>query len=232
MKHFIIIFLFLLLSFLKISAQDKKAYVVRAGEIPIEVLPPEAVYTFPEFKRGIVYMRDGTATSQQLNYNMVLDEMHFLGSAKDTLAIAQPEMLKYIAIDTIRFYYDKNFIQSVYQQDNLTIGIRQYLVQSPYQTRSAFNIGSSVSAITTYGSTFFNGHISRLQIKKDVVLEKKSALYIGNRFNHFYRADKKAFYQIFTSKKNEIEAFLKMTSIDFFKEDDLITLLQYCISLN
>ncbi len=232
MKYFNIVLLFLLLGILKISAQNRKTYVVKAGEIPVDVLPPEAVYTFSEFKRGIVYMRDGTATNQQLNYNMALDEMHFLGSAKDTLAIAQPEMLKYIAIDTIRFYYDKNFIQSVYQQNDNTIGIRQYLVQSPYQTRGAYDMGSSVSSISTYSSTFFNGHISRLQIKKDVVLEKKSTLYIGNRFNHFYRADKKAFYQIFPSNKNQIEAFLKMTSIDFFKKDDLITLLQYCNSIN
>ena len=211
-----------------LAAQTRKTYIVRAGEIPVDVLPVEAVYSFPHFKKGIVYMRDGTTTSQLLNYNLALDEMHFISGKKDTLAIATPEAVKYIAFDSTSFYFDKNYFEVLFKEEENKLAIRQFLLQTPYGKRSAFNISSSISSIDTYSNTFNNGRMAKLQIAKDVEMEKKLIYFIGDRFNHFYPADKKFFHKIFPGKKVELDTFLKLHHVNFYNINELIELMKFC----
>lgn len=216
---------------LPVFAQPRKTYVVRAGEIPNEVLPPEAIYSFPHFKKGIVFLRDGSATSQQLNYNLLLDEMHFINANNDTLAIATPETIKSVVFDSTSFYFDKNYLQVVLEEGEHTLAIKQFLVQSPYRTRGAYDISSSISSISTYSSIYSNGHLSKLQIKKDVEMEKKSLFFISDRFNHFYPADKKFFYKVFPNKKAELDSYLKENHINFYDKNNLVSLIKLCSAL-
>ncbi len=211
-----------------LAAQTRKTYIVRAGEIPVEVLPVEAVYSFPHFKKGIVYLRDGTATSQLLNYNLALDEMHFISGNKDTLAIATPEAVKYVAFDSTSFYFDKNYFEVLFNRGDHKLAIKQFLLQTPYGKRSAFDISSSISSIDTYSSTFNNGRMAKLQIAKDVEMEKKLMYFISDRFNHFYPADKKYFYKIFPNKKTELDNFLKEHHVNFRDKNELIGLINFC----
>src|SRR5450432_2843212 len=85
------------------AAQTGKAYPVKVGEIPGEVLPNEAMYLFPSFKSGTAWLRDGTSSTQRFNYNFLLDEMHFLGARGDTLAVADPALIKSVVIDSMVF---------------------------------------------------------------------------------------------------------------------------------
>ena len=209
-------------------AQPRKTYVVLAGEIPKDVLPVEAIYSFPHFKKGIVFLRDGSATSQQLNYNLFLDEMHFIGAQNDTLAIATPETIKSVVFDSATFYFDKNYLQVVTGEGENFLAIKQFLVQSPYRTRGAYDVSSSISSISTYSSTYYNGQMSKLQVKKDVEMEKKKAFFISDRFNHFYPADKKFFYKVFPNKKAELDTYLKEHHVNFYHENDLVSLLKLC----
>lgn len=219
---------FCLLFINHLTAQQRKTYVVKAGEIPLEVLPNEAMYSLPAFTNGTVFLRDGTTSRQKFNYNIPLDEMHFIGANNDTLAIAEPEMIKYVLVDTFVYYYDKSYLRVIAQMDSFKIAIKQVLVQSPYQTRGGYDAASSVSAISTYGSVYYNGQIARLQIKKDVELEKKSVYFISDRFNHFLKADKKAFFKIFSTKKDLIDKYLTETRVDFNNEENLKKLWIYC----
>lgn len=214
--------------FLAVTAQTRKTYIVHAGETPVDVLPVEALYSFPHFKKWIVFLRDGTATSQMLNYNLLLDKMHFISATNDTLAIATPETVKSVVFDSTSFYFEKNYLQVIWEEGEHILAIKQFLVQSPYRTRSAYDISSSVSSISTYSSTYSNGHFLKLQIKKDVEMEKKSLFFISDRFNHFYPADKKVFYKVFPNKKAELDSYIKKHHINFDDKNDQVSLLKLC----
>src|SRR6478609_402526 len=90
------------------SGQTAKAYLVKAGEIPDKALPDQAKYMLPAFKMGTVFFRDGNASNNLLNYNFLLDEMHFINPGGDTLAIAEPGLIRTIVLDSMTFYYDKD----------------------------------------------------------------------------------------------------------------------------
>jgi hypothetical protein len=213
-----------------ITAQTKKAYIVHAGEVPAEVLPVEALYSFPHFKKGIVFLRDGTATSQMLNYNLLLDEMHFISATNDTLAIATPETVKSVVLDSTSFYFDKNYFQVLWEAGAYKLAIKQFLLQTTYGKRSAYGISTSISSIETYSSTYYNGQMFKLEIKKDVEMEKKSMYFISDRFNHFYPAEKKYFYKVFPNKKAELDSFLKEHPVNFQNQKELIELINICIA--
>ncbi|WP_147205612.1 hypothetical protein [Segetibacter aerophilus] len=214
------------------TSAQKKILIVRAGEVPSEVLPPEAIYVFPTFKPGAVYMRDGSISTTKLNYNILVNEMHFIGDKGDTLAIAFPETIKNIRIDTTLFFYEKNYLQVVYQVDSFKIAIKQVFLQLPYRTRGGYDAPLGAGSITTFGTISSSGANAKLQVKKDVRMEKEISYFISDKFNHFFKADKKAFLNIFSLKKNSIEIYLKQNNVDYSKENDLEELLRFCVTAN
>lgn len=217
---------------LTVFSQEKKSYVVRAGEIPAEVLPAEALYIFPVFKTGIVQMRDGTTSTQKLNYNIILNEMQFIGPKGDTLTIAYPATIKNILIDTSLFLYDKDYLQVINQVNSFKIALKQILIQTPYRTRGGYDAASGASSITTFSTISSHGAIANLLVKKDVSLQKESSYFVSDEFNHFFKADKKAFLNIFKNKKSIIEKFLNENSINYSKQPDLEKLLKFCDSVH
>jgi len=170
-----------------ISAQQRKAYIVKAGETPGEALPAEALYVFPVFKEGIVYLRDGSFSRQKFNYNILQSEMQFISTNGDTLAIADPPMIKNIIIDTVVYYYDKSYLQVISQIDSFKLAIKQTLTQLPYRTRAGYDAPSGVSSITTYGSITARGSVARLQARKDVLFEKEIVYYVSRSIQSFYQ---------------------------------------------
>jgi hypothetical protein len=214
-----------------VSAQ-KKIFIVRAGEVPSEVLPTSAMYVFSTFKPGTVYMRDGSVSTTKLNYNILLNEMHFIGDKGDTLAIAYPETIKNIRIDTTLFVYQKNYLQVVSEVDSFKIAMMQSFLQLPYRTRGGYDAPTAAGSITTYSSISASGANAKLQVKKDVQLEKEVSYYISDKFNHFFKADKKAFLNLFSARKNMIENYLNENSIDYSKVNDLEKLLKFCAKAN
>lgn len=216
-----------------IYGQQGKYYVVKAGEIPGEVLPSEALYAFAVFREGVVYFKNGSTSTQKLNYNHLLQEMQFIGPNNDTLAIADPAIIKNIVIDTFVYYYDKGFMQMVFEIDSFKLAVRRTLLQSEYQTRSGYGIGTSSSSITTYGSIAAAGQqIIKLQVQKDVRFIEKEVFFIGDKFNNFYKADKGAFLRVFHTKKNIIQKYLNSNNINYSRESDLKNLLKFCAENN
>jgi hypothetical protein len=215
-----------------VSAQQRKIYVVKAGEIPSEVLPVEAMYEFPQFKQGTVYMRDGSASTTKLNYNILLNEMQFITNKGDTLAIAYPETIKNLTIDTSYYLYDKTYIHVIVQIDSFRLGKKQLYLQSPYRTRSGYDAPTGAGSITTYSSLSSGFTNAKLQVKKDVQFEKEVLHVISDKFNHFFKADKKSFLNIFSKKRNEIENYMNENKINYLRQDDLEKLLMFCVSVN
>lgn len=227
----IIFFVTAMLFINTISAQPKKIYIVRVGEIPSEVLPFEAMYAYPQFKQGTVYLRDGSVSTAKLNYNIILNEMQFIGNNGDTLAIAYPETVKNVTVDSGLFFYDKTYLEVIAQIDSFKLAKKQLYVQSPYRTRGGYDAPTAASSITTYSSISSSFINAKLQVKKDVQFEKETLYLVSDKFNHFLKADKKSFLNIFSKKRTAIENYINENKIDFLKESAVEKLMQFCVSV-
>lgn len=216
-------------SIFPVLAQTQKRYVVKAGEAPLEVLPVEAKYIFPDFKKGTATMRDGTSSSQQFNYNFILDEIQFLSSKGETLAIAEPVTLKNVVIDTITFYYHKTYLQEVYAAASFKLAAKLMLVKTSEKKIGGYEMPLHSGAVITYGTVGGNSsNYYRLNLNKDVYFEKVVQYYLGDAFNHFVRADKKGFQNVFPLKRVALQKYLKENHIDYTSINDLKKLLKFC----
>jgi hypothetical protein len=208
-------------------AQNAIEYPVKVGEIPSQVLPNEAMYVSPVFKNGTVFLKDGTVTNMKLNYNFLLDEMHFIGNDNDTLAIAEPALIKYIVIDSMEFLFEKGYLTGLFTAGKYKLALRQQMIQLPDKTRSGYDIATGSSSITTYGSIGSRSQIYHLQVKKDVFFVQEKSYYVGAATGPFVKANKKGFYFLFEGK--EISQFVKEHHVNFNKPEDLKALLQFCV---
>lgn len=210
------------------AAQAQKNYIVKAGEAPDEVIPGEAKYILPAFTEGTAFLRSGAFVKQRFNYNHLLDEMQFLNTGGDTLAIADPALIKYISIDTLVYYYDKGYLRQVVQFRFYKLAVKQQMIQIPDKVGTAYGGSSGSSAITTYSSIYSNDKVHRLKVDRDVLFQTITNWYIGDQYNRFEKADKKGFYNIFPSKRDSIKKYIAKNNTDFNKETDLEQLLWFC----
>jgi hypothetical protein len=207
-------------------AQESHFYQVKMGEIPSQVLPNEAVYATPVFTRGTAFFRDGTASEQKFNYNFLLDEMHFIGAAGDTLAIAEPVLLKSILIDSMVFYYEKGYLQEAFKTGKYSLAVKRQTVQVVNQKRGGYDATSETGAIKTFNSVILNNQNYKLQVRTDALFQQQVAYYIGLSGNSFVKASRKNFHLLFPDK--DLRTYLKEKSINFNQPDDLKALLQFC----
>jgi hypothetical protein len=211
-----------------VAAQQNKTYPVKVGESPNKILPNEAQYVLAAFKQGTVKLRNGGSSTQQFNYNFLLDEIQFITPAGDTLAIADPVLVRTVVIDSFVFYYDKGYLREISKSSNYVLAVKQSMVQIADKTRGGYDAASGASSITTYGSINNNSQIYRLQVKKDVLFQERRDYYISDVFNHFVKAEKKEFLSLFAAHKPAITKYIKEQKINFNKETDLKKLLQFC----
>ncbi len=144
-------------------AQTEKMYSVKMGEIPDEVIPAEVIYLLPGFTQGIVFFKDGSSSTQRFNYNSLLDEMHFINERGDTLAIAEPALIKTVEIDSIKFYYDLGYVQQIFTQGNYKLAVKQKWKQIPDKKTGGYDTRSDIASIKTYSTiSNSNGSMGRL----------------------------------------------------------------------
>ncbi|HVF96837.1 MAG TPA: hypothetical protein VM871_05935, partial [Flavisolibacter sp.] len=80
--------LFALLHYNSLSAQNTTFITVKAGNKIKDVLATTDVFYYPQFTKGRVVFKDATKGEAALNYSRLLDQMLFIDSKGDTLALA------------------------------------------------------------------------------------------------------------------------------------------------
>jgi len=220
--------LILVLATLQGLAQSREQYTVKPGEIPDKVLPAEAVYYFPEFRKGEANFKTGGKSTQQFNYNCLLDELQFLAAGGDTLAIAEPHEIRMIQIDSVIFYFDKGYLRQVSTQNGYKIAVRERLIQTDAKKEAAYGSTSGTGAINSIESVRMGNNVFKLEVRREVLFAKRHAFYIGDRYNRFSPASKKGFASLFPEKKKLIETFVKEQHTDFNSPGDLQRLLEAC----
>ena len=213
-------------------AQKKKFVTVKAGSNIMDVLSPSDVLYYPVFTKGNVIRKDGTVTGAQLNYNRLVDEMHFIGPDGDTLALANELTIKYIAIGKDTFFFtDGGYLRIIANSGRANLALKQIWIVSDSRPLGAYNTSNSSTSITSFNSYIEGGKLYDMTVNADLVLKKIEQFYLGNNTNHFVLANKKNLLMLFPeSERNEI--YLKEHKIDFKKENDLTKLISYLAQVN
>lgn len=208
-----------------LSAQDSVLLHIPAGSQLADVVGPERMFRFKDFKNGRVFFKDNTGSAGKLNFNFFNGEVQFIASNGDTLAIAKDQMLniKRLTIDTATFVYDKGYLQVILENQNGMLAKKQQYYVLRRDKIGGYGMASSSSSIDSYTS-FIAGRDARqqtLSVREDVTLQLKTDYFIATGYSSFLPVNRKNLDKIFFKKRNELDAYLSKNQIDFNNEKDV-----------
>jgi hypothetical protein len=208
-------------------AQSKTSVTIKAGSSIMDVLSTAEIFQYSQFTYGKVYFKDGTNAEAKMNYNRLLDEIHFIDAKGDTLALANEKTIKYIAIGEDSFYYEQSYLRRISGNNIAKLAVNQVWKFSDKRKGSAYNITSSISSISSRSSYYDGRRFHAISIKEDVVLSMVEQYYFGDKFNHFVKAGKKGLMMLFPREERRINGYLKDNKVDFDNKEDLEKIIQF-----
>ena len=214
-------------------AQEAKIIRVKSGHDPDQAVAAGDRYQFSKFTDGKIHYINNVSVGK-LNYSILLGEVHFIDSKRDTLSLANEHLIKMINIGDSKFYYDKEagYVEEIAVFDKVKLAIKQMMIVVNSEKEGAYGQSSAVSSIKTYNSiSTGNGQIQKLQIHGDILLTKHASYYIIDQNNRVHLATKPNFLRVYAKNKKEVAAYIKEQVINFKSEKDLKKLLQFCSGL-
>jgi hypothetical protein len=223
--------LFVLLSlilFIQIKAKAQAA----APEIR-EILPEKGIYRFPVFNEGSIIFRNGIISTARMNFNVSLDEIHFINEKGDTLSLADPAAISFINLNNSRFYYDKSFLQTIGTStvDGVTLAFKQSLSAQQQKKVGAYDMSQAHEGKS--GLKLFNGHgeIYNLGANDNIMVTAKEIYFFGDAYGHFEKASKDYILDHYNKDQPALKEFIKTNHINFNVLKDLLKLMEFCIGL-
>ena len=228
-----LLFLLLLMGKSSIWAQDSTIVTIKTGSSINEVLTPTDIFLYPQFISGKVFFRDDTKAGAMMNYNSLNDQMLFIDTKGDTLALKDEQIIKFIAIDNDTFFYDEGYIRQVAGNSIVKLAEKQIWELIDIRKIGTHNRPSTTFAITSFSSvTDRFGKSHDLLLNEDLVLRKKATYYFGDKYNHFAPAAKKNLLLLFPKKQNSLANYLKKNNVKFGNRDDLERVTQFLAQNN
>ncbi len=227
MKRFFLVNALLLVIIVTVSAQTVQTTRVKAGDDVSKAISDYGTYRFPSFTEGIIFLKNGAASRQQINYNFLVGEMQFIGSNGDTLAIANSDEVKFINISDTVFYYNKGYMEQLVDDDTLHLAVQRN-IKIDYEKVGAYGQSNPASAIDNNQSFFEGSNAYHLTINQDAVIKNTTTYYLISKNEPAVIANKANFIKIFPADKTRISSFIKDNNIDFKKAADLEKLLAFC----
>ena len=230
MSKILLAFLAILVG-VQITAQTKKTFTVNAGQKVVEAIPANEIYAYPEFTLGTVRLKDASEAVVKLNYNSVFGEMQFIDPKNgDTLSLSEEKNIKFVAIEKDTFYFDEGWLQFVAGNSVLKIAKKKILEMTNKEKLGAMEV-PGFGAIETYTKFTGSQHMKDLVAKERLTFAEHTSYYLGDRFNHFSKANKKGLLKMYSKNEKELDKWLDENKIDFSKEEDLKKLFVYLQTL-
>ena len=227
MKSLLLLF-FILIFYTDLKAQDSTYITIKTGSKVGDVLPLTEIYYYPQFIKGEVFFKGGTMATVKMNYTRLFDQMLFINTKGDTLALAEEKTIKFINILKDTFYYDEGYIRIIADNDFVKLAEKEAWVVADIKKTGTHNTYSTPGVTSV--KSFRDGNDANrndLTINEDIVLRKETQYFIGDEYNHFVRAGKKKLMQLFPKEQRSIENYLKDNKIDFNSKDDVEKLFQF-----
>ena len=225
----LLLLIFILISYTGLLAQDSTYITIKSGDRIQEGLTSAEMYYYPQFTKGVVFFKSGTKATAKVNYTRLFDQMLFIDSRGDTLALAEEQTIKLIAVDKDTFYFDEGYVRIIADNDFVKLAEKQIWVVADIRKPGPHNTSTSTIGVTSV-RTFRQGNDAvrnPLTLDEDIVLRKETHYYFGDEYNHFARAGKKGLFELFNKKQRSIENYLKENKVNFDNKDDIEKLYQF-----
>ncbi|GEO07522.1 hypothetical protein [Segetibacter aerophilus] len=213
-----------------LSAQHASRVVIGAGKRVSEVLTPDVLFLYKQFKPGRILLKDNVAYNAQLNYNLFNGEIMFASPSGDTLALNTEQMLniKRVSIDSDSYVYNKGYLQIIKENAFGSLGRKQQYYVVSREKIGGYDLASPASSIDSYTS-FSDRANSRhdLVVRENISLVLKTEFFIGDPYNLFLPINKKNLEKIFFKKRDLLDSYLKEHEVDFKNEKQLTALFIY-----
>ena len=231
MKKVVLTQLLTLMCFSILSAQTTEVIRIKAGQDIASGFSPHGFYRYPSFNQGTAVFKNGSRTTARFNYHLLNEEMQFIASSGDTLALADPYSIKHIYLDSAMFFYSDGYLEVLVNTDALKLA-RRLRLNTKWEKIGAYGQASPSGSIRTPNKLILGNIGSNLTLNQDLVIQKEYTFYWLDKYNTVLKATKANLIKLLApDQKLSIEEFLQKNKIDYRKESDLKKLLEYSISL-
>ena len=179
------------------------------------VIPVSEKYSYKEFLDGnLIYTSGNQSQIVKMNFHLLYGEMKFIDPNGDTLFIANADTIAYVRFDKDLYQHDSQngYAKILSGNDKIKLCSQQMLKLT--EKRKSDNVNLPY---------------------EHLVLSKKEYYYLIEK-GVKYEANKPGFEKAFPQYKQQIEGYLQQMArqrmpIKFYKEEDLIKLMNFCTSL-
>jgi hypothetical protein len=209
-------------------AQDDKRFKVKSGSSITDVLSFQEMYRYPAFMKGVVFYKDGTSNEEIMNYNIVIAEMLFINSRKDTLVIDNRVGINHISISGDTFFVGDGYFEMLAGDNNIMLLMKRYVKLTDIKKEGAYGTNNSTGSIDNYTSISVGDNTStyKMKVAQDMIYSFKTEYYFSNsdKEQQLTLARENNVIKMFPEKKDVIKKYIKDQSISFNKKEDLIQL--------
>jgi len=221
-KSFVPLLLSLLIG-VQVSGQER--VTIKAGG-NIEQAITTGRYLFPEFQNARVF-KQNQSVDAKMNYNALSGEMEFIAPTGEILALK--DNVQTIVIGN-RFFRQttRGYLELIAgDAPNPELLVHLKYRAGDVQKHGAYGTTSSTTAIDTYSSISTDMGITSLTLGQDITYTKTYTYYLYAN-GKYVLANKAGFTKVFGKKRPGLQDYIKSSSVDFSKEEELIRLLSYC----
>jgi hypothetical protein len=223
-----LLFLFILMSYSGLGAQDSTLVTIKTGSSIRDVLTTTDIFHYPQFISGKVFFRNATKSIAMMNFNRLNEQMLFIDPKGDTLALADGKIIKFIALDKDTFYYHEGYIRLVSANSVVKLAEKQIWEVADVRKIGTHNRSTNTVAVTSFQNvTDRFGKTHDLLLSEDVILRKKAFYYFADEYDHFVNATKKQLLLLFPKDETRITNYLKENKVNFEDKGDLEKLVQF-----
>jgi len=217
----------------KISAQERYTILVESPE-DIDSKVTNHQYLFPEFTIGTIVFTDNSATRAPLNYDMIMDQIHFTdGSGQVKKMTNDKNEIASIQIGGREFVYSRNGFAEVltYYNDKALLICRRIKAEHEKAT-GAYGMASDVSAVeqsaAMLSSVGSGGENVGLSNNSSVTFSIIQSIYLQSDKGLFSGGSEKNFVRIFGGNAKSIHDYVQNKGLNLKKPSDLIELFNFC----
>ncbi len=236
MKNFVLILIGLFIASFSYSQENEGEIVVSKTQDLKEVLSSETQYLFDEFVDGVVYYTSGKGSKGKMNYNLLLNEIHFVSPDEEVLAISDPNTINFVVLSNKIFIYNSRFkfMEVLFNGDVKLLLHRKLIVKEKQDEYKGAYGESSSSANVKYVDrlNLGGGYIDDLsEVNKDVhgeILYQEQFFVQDPRKRVYLVSSLKPFEKIIGKKnKEKVNDFVDTNDINIDNPKDLYDLTQW-----
>lgn len=225
----IICIVFVMLCNIAVLCQTNEQLTVKPGDDLTKAL--NFIYRYPQFKYGKVYRLNGDASAGRMNYDILSQEMQFIDSKGDTLALANENDINFTSIEADTFFHNTHGYVEQAAHLSQTILVYKEIIKTSEQKIGAYGIPTSTVNIESKKS--INEDQNYLLSSNAIITLSKNRQYFfsDNHFN-ILPANSKNVLKVFSKQKEKLMRYFDENATDFNKEADLKKLFGYIQSIS